>query len=407
MSEVNFANLLGVMAVAFAAPLVLGFFPRIKVPSVVVELVLGIVLGPAVLDLIRVDQPVLVMSTLGLCFLLFMAGLELDFAVLKGQVLKLAVVAFLASLVLAVTANLTLYAVGMVVSPLLVAITLASTSVGVVIPVLKDAEHVDSHVGRLTIANSSIAEFMTVALLAVFFSTEGKTVPAQLAVLGIFVGLALMLFLGLNVLWTRMRYVSVLNTLRNTTAQLRVRAAIVILLAAVVLAGHFGLETVLGAFMAGAILSVLHRGWSDDPQLFRTKLDAVAFGFFVPVFFVTSGLQFDLDALFASPSTILRVPLYLAMLLVIRGLPALLYRGVLDRRETVAAALLQATSLSFILVAVGIGTELGVMTRATGAALTAAGLVSVLLFPAGALSLLRRAKADQAPGPEAAPSATA
>jgi Kef-type K+ transport system membrane component KefB len=178
MSEINFANLLGVMAVAFAAPLALGFFPRIKVPSVVVELVLGIVLGPAVLDLIRVDQPVLVMSTLGLCFLLFMAGLELDFAVLKGQVLRLAVLGFLASLVLAVTANLTLYAEGMVVSPLLIAITLASTSVGVVIPVLKDAEHVDSHVGSLTIANSSIAEFMTVALLAVFFSTEGKTVPA-------------------------------------------------------------------------------------------------------------------------------------------------------------------------------------------------------------------------------------
>jgi Kef-type K+ transport system membrane component KefB len=226
-------------------------------------------------------------------------------------------------------------------------------------------------------------------------------------VLGIFVALALMLFLGLNVLWTRMRYVSVLNTLRNTTAQLRVRAAIVILLAAVVLAGHFGLETVLGAFMAGAILSVLHRGWSDDPQLFRTKLDAVAFGFFVPVFFVTSGLQFDLEALFASPSTILRVPLYVALLLLIRGLPALLYRGLLDRRETAAAALLQATSLSFILVAVGIGIELGVMTSATGAALTAAGLASVLLFPAGALSLLRREKAGQVPGSAVAPNASA
>jgi Kef-type K+ transport system membrane component KefB len=273
--DLDFANLLGVMGVAFAAPLALGFFPRVKVPSVVVELLVGI--------------------------------------------------------------------------------TLAATSVGVVVPVLKDARHIDSQVGRLTLANSSIAEFMTVALVAVFFSTQGKTVPAQLTVLAIFVALTMVLFLGLNALWRQVRYVSVLNMLRNTTAQLRIRAAIMILLAAVVLAGHFGLETVLGAFMAGAILSVLHRGWTDDPELFRTKLDAVAFGFFVPVFFVTSGLQFDLDALFRSPSTILRVPLYVVLLLVVRGLPALFYRGILNRREVVAAGLLQATSLSFILVAVGIG----------------------------------------------------
>lgn len=116
----------------------------------------------------------------------------------------------------------------------------------------------------------------------------------------------------------------------------------------------------------------------------------MAFGFFVPVFFVTSGLRFDLDALFASSSTLLKVPLFLATLLLVRGLPSLLYRAKLDRRETLAAALMQATSLSFILVAVGIGIELHQMTPGNGAALTTAGLLSVLLFPAGSLSLLRR-----------------
>ncbi len=201
-------------------------------------------------------------------------------------------------------------------------------------------------------------------------------------------------------MWRHGRYVAVLNMLQNTTARLRVRAAIMILLAAVVLAGDFGLETVLGAFMAGAILSVLHRGWADDPELFRTKLDAVAFGFFVPVFFVASGLAFDLDALFRSPSTILRVPLYVALLLLVRGLPAILYRGILNRFEIAAAGLLQATSLSFILVAVGIGRELDVMTAETAAALT----VAVLVFPASALSLLRRNQAQRIEeDPSAAP----
>lgn len=388
--DMSFANLLGVMAVAFCAPLALGFFPRFRIPSVVIELTLGIILGPAVLDLLHVDDVVTVMSTLGLSFLLFMAGLELDFSVLRGRYLRLATTGFIASLVLAVIANLALYGAGLVLSPLLVAIALSSTSVGIVIPILKDAEQEDSEVGRLVVANSSIAEFMTVALLAVFFSTEGKSVASQLAVLGVFAGLGLGLFIGLVRLWHQMGYLAVLNRLKDTTAQLRIRAAIMILLAAVVLAGHFGLETVLGAFMAGAILSVLHRGWADDPEVFRTKLSAIAFGFFVPVFFVTSGLQFDLDALFQSPSTLLRVPLYLGLLLMVRGLPALLYRSSLDRLETWSAALLQATSLSFILVAVGIGRELHKITAATGAALTCAALFSVLLFPAGALGLLRR-----------------
>jgi Kef-type K+ transport system membrane component KefB len=388
--DTSFANLLGVMAVAFCAPLALGFFPRVRIPSVVVELTLGILLGPAVLDVIHADDVVLVISTIGLSFLLFMAGLELNFSVLRGRYLRLAMIGFIVSLVLAVMTNLALYAMSMVLSPLLVAIALASTSVGIVIPVLKDAEQVDTEVGRLVVANSSIAEFMTVALLTVFFSTEGKAIASQLVVLAIFAGLSLGLFLGLIRLWHQMGYLTVLNRLKDTTAQIRIRAAILILLAAVVLAGHFGLETVLGAFMAGAILSVLHRGWADDPEIFRTKLSAIAFGFFVPVFFVTSGLQFDLDALFRSPSTVLRIPLYLALLLFVRGLPALLYRHDVDRREVSAAALLQATSLSFILVAVSIGTELHKMTAATGAALTAAALLSVLLFPAGALSLLRR-----------------
>lgn len=388
--EESFGNLLGVMAAAFAAPLLLGFFPRVRVPSVVVELLFGIVLGPSVLELVHADAPVRVISTIGLSFLLFMAGLELNFSVLRGAYLRMALIGFAVSLGIALVIDLSFVAAGIVRTPLIVAIALSSTAVGVVIPVLKDARQVDTEVGRLVIAASSIAEFVTVALLSVFFSQTGGGVASQLAVLGLFVVVGMGLLFGLTRLWHSMPYLNVLNVLRDTTAQIRVRAAVVILLGAVVVAGHFSLEAILGAFVAGAILSVLHRGWVDDPLIFRTKMDAIGFGVFIPAFFVASGLELDLGALFASPSTVLRIPMFLLALLVVRGLPVLLYRGRLRGREMVAAALMQATSLSFILVVVGIATALGAMTAATGSALVAAGLLSVLIFPAAALSLLRR-----------------
>lgn len=220
-----FANLFAVMLVAFLVPLGLGFFPKVRLPSVVVELVAGIILGPAVLGWIHVDVTVSVIATIGLSMLLFMAGLELDFDLLRGETLKLAGITFLASLGIALAVNLALYGVGLVISPLLVAITLASTSVGVVVPLLKDAELLDGQVGRLVIANSSIAEFMTVVLLTVFFSTKGQGVNGQLLVLVIFTAISAGIFIGLTRLWHQRSYLTVLNKLRDTTAKIRVRAA--------------------------------------------------------------------------------------------------------------------------------------------------------------------------------------
>jgi len=156
------------------------------------------------------------------------------------------------------------------------------------------------------------------------------------------------------------------------------------------LAAVLGLETILGAFIAGVILRLVDRDRMMTHPEFRQKLEAIGFGVFIPVFFVASGLQFDLAALFASPSTVLRVPLFLVALLLVRGLPALLYRPLVGSRRSVVAGLLQATSLTFIVAASEIGLELGLITKATGAALIAAGLLSVLIFPVVALTLLRR-----------------
>src|ERR671924_2284168 len=170
--DLAFMNLLIVVAVGFGAPLVLGFFPAVRLPSVVLEIVAGIVVGPAILGWVSIDEPVRVFSTVGLAYLLFLAGLEVDFQRLRGRVLRLALVAFGVSLAIAIVVGLLLKAGGFVSQPLFVAIVLSATSLGVLVPVLKDVGQSGTTFGQLIIASGTIADFATVILLSLFFSRE-------------------------------------------------------------------------------------------------------------------------------------------------------------------------------------------------------------------------------------------
>jgi Kef-type K+ transport system membrane component KefB len=397
VSEIHFSNLLIVVAVAFAAPLALGFFPRLRLPAVVLEIVLGIVIGPSGLGWVQIDLPIQILSLIGLAFLLFLAGLEIDLQRLRGRVLRVTALGFAVSFVIGIVVGLTLQAGDFVKSPLFIAIVLVSTSLGVIVPVLKDSDNIGSDFGQLVIAAASIADFGAIILLSLFFSGEGSTdTTGKLILLGIF-GLVVAL-IGLAIAgFERWRGLSrVLVRLQDTTAQIRVRGAFVLLIGFVALAENVGLEVILGAFAAGAVLSLIDRDQRMTHPELRLKLEAAGFGIFIPVFFVTSGLRFDLDALFSSASTVARVPLFLLALLLVRGLPALLYSGLIGRRRALIAGLLQATSLPFIVAATQIGVALGVVTRASAAALIAAGLLSVIIFPATGLSLLRRGRPSEA-----------
>ena len=386
--HVSFTSAAIVAAVAFAAPLVLGLAPALRLPSVVLELVAGIVVGPSVLGWVKVDEPVEVLSLLGLAFLLLLAGLEIEFAMLRGRLLRVTALGFALSFALALAIGLVLDAAGVTGSPLLIAIMLSATSLGVVIPVLKDSGESATPFGQLVIASASIADVATVVLLSLFFSEKSSGVGAKLVLLVGFVVLVAAIGLAVVQAQRSLRLTRALVRLQDTTAQIRVRGAFVLLTAFVVLAERFGLEAILGAFVAGAVLKLVDTDLAMTHPRFRLKLEAAGFGVFVPFFFVTSGVRFDLDALFANGSTVARVPVFLLALLAARGLPALFYRRVLGGRGTVVAGLLQATSLSFLVVAGQIGMELGLITAATGAALVCAGLLSVLLFPLAALTLL-------------------
>lgn len=295
-----------------------------------------------------------------------------------------------------------LYSGGLVKSPLLVAIILCATSLGVVIPVLKDAGESESDFGQLVIAGATIADFGAIILLSLFFSREATSTGTKLFLLGSFVLIAITFaFVLLGLEWS-MRFSPVLLRLQDTTAQIRVRGAFMLLAAFVALAQGLGLEVILGAFLAGVILRLVDRDRMMTHPQFRQKLEAVGFGVFIPIFFVTTGLQFDLAALFASTSTIALVPIFLVALLLVRGVPAIFYRPLVGSRRFVVAGLLQSISLPFIVAASQIGMELGLLTRATGAALITAGLLSVILFPITALTLLRRREVKSAPVQEQA-----
>jgi Kef-type K+ transport system membrane component KefB len=397
--EISFTSLAVVAAAGFAAPLVLGFFPGLRLPSVVLEIVLGIVIGPSVLGWAHADEAVTLMALIGLSFLLLIAGLEVDYDRLRGRLLEVTGIGFLLSVALGLVAGFGLDAAGIVGAPLLVAIMFSATGLGIVIAVLKDAGAVESPFGQLVIAGSSIAEVGTIVLLTLFFSGESTSVAVKLVLFGLFGLLCLAVVLTVAGIEHSTRVMQALVRLQDTTAQIRVRGAFVLLAVFVVLAERFGLEAILGAFLAGAIIKFVDRDQAMTHPQFRQKLEVVGFGVFIPFFFVASGIRYDAGALFGSTSTLARVPLFLAILLAVRGLPALLYRPLVERRQVAASALLQATSVGLFVVASQIGQDMGLISAANAAALIASGLLSVILFPLGALTLLRRSEPGNDPAP--------
>jgi Kef-type K+ transport system membrane component KefB len=391
--DIGFDNLFIVAAVALLAPIGVGLLPWLRLPAVVVEILAGVLLGPAFLGLVEADLVVQVIGVMGLAFLLFMVGLELDVTVLRGRVLVLASLGYLLSLALGVGIGLGATAAGWVDSPWLLAVALSATSLGLVVPVLKDAMQGDTTMGRLTVAAATLADVAAVRLLTLLFSARDSTAGARVVLLVTFLGVVGLT--GAAVLATERwgRLTQVVLRLQDTTAEIRVRAAVMLLLAFVVMAAHFGLEAILGALLAGVVIGAVDRDSVSHPR-FRTKLEAIGFGLLIPVFFVSSGIRLDVEGLVDDPAALVRMPVFVLGLLVARGVPALLLRRHLTRGETVAAGLLQATSLPFLVTASMIGVDTGVVSGVTAAALVAAGIISVMVFPATALSVLRKVETE-------------
>jgi Kef-type K+ transport system membrane component KefB len=390
---IDTTSFLLVLAVAAAAPVLADFASRahaaVLVPVVVMEIVLGAVIGPDVLDLAQRDDVLDVLSQLGLGFLFFFAGYEIQFDRIRGSPLRLAVLGWLITLALAYSAAGLLAVTGVVLSGLLVGSAMTTTALGTLIPVLRDAGKLDTRLGTFVLGAGAIGEFGPVLIVTLLLSTQSDTFTQALLLIA-FVAIALLAAVISS--GTVGRHWQFIERHLETSAQLPVRLTVLLLFALVVVAADLGLDVILGAFAAGAILRLVLRG--HEVELFESKLDAVGFGFLIPFFFVTSGMDIDLEALVSSARALIELPVFLGLFLLVRGLPALvLYRGVLDRTERRALALLSATQLPLVVAITTIGIDQGHMRPSTAAAMVGAGVLSVLIYPALALAISRASRA--------------
>jgi Kef-type K+ transport system membrane component KefB len=284
-----------------------------------------------------------------------------------------------------------LEAAGLVDSPWFAAILLSATSLALIVPVLKESGQLEAPLGKLSFGEASVAEFATVLMLSALFSKASTSTGARVALAVTFVVLVLVFAWTFKRFSRSVRLARAFAKMEDGTSQIRVRATMLIVIAFVVIAEETGLEAILGALIAGALLSMLDGGYLRTHEAFRSKLDAIGFGLLIPVFFVTSGMQLDLDALWANPSRLALIPIVLVALLAVRSVVIVIYRRALSPRESVVAWILQSTlSLPFVVTATTIGRQLDLVGPATTAALVAAAVVSGLVFPALALALIPR-----------------
>ncbi len=387
MPALSFAGVLVIALVAVAVPVLLSLVPGLPVPGAVLMVLAGILVGPSVLGWVHVNAPIQVLSDLGLGMLLFLAGLEIDVDNLRGPLGRLAGRAFGGSVLLGLACGYAL-SLGVDAKPVFLAVVLASTSAGLLLPLLKDRDLHRTPTGQLVMAAAAVAEIVPVVLLSLLFSATSKTTGGKLSSLAALLALLAVTGLALGRVRNLAVLDRVLDRLEDRSAQLRVRAALTLSLAFAWLAGQFGFASILGAFAAGLLVRIIELDNRNPHPHFQVKLEGIGFGFLVPVFFITTGIQFDVKALVSQPAAAGEVPLFLLALLVVHAVPALAYVRLLGRRRAAAAGLMLATNLTFVIVATEIGTASGEISHATGAALLVAGLLSATLFPALAVKLL-------------------
>ncbi len=374
-----------ILTAAIAAVTVVAVPRRLAPPVVVLELILGIVIGPQVLGLAESDEFIDFFADLGLGMLFFFAGYEIDFERIRGKPLNLGALGWLLSLVLAFGIGGALAAAGVVVSYLYTGSALATTAIGTLIPILRDGGELKTRFGTYLLAAGAVGEFGPILLITLVLSTTQPLHEATI-LLG-FILIALLLALtSVRLAW---RGFGALERTVEASSQVAIRIATVLVFGLVLLASELGLDILLGGFVAGMIVRAALRG--RELEAFESKLTAVGFGFLIPFFFVESGINFDLDAL-GSAEAIAKLVLFLALFLIVRGAPALLlYRSVLGAGDRLALAFFSATELPLVVAITTLATEAGEMRSSTAAGLVGAAMLSTLIFPFVAMALRRSA----------------
>ena len=369
-----------VSLLAALTPIVVGLLARFRVPQVVILIVGGIVVGPQVLGWAEPGSIELI-ANLGLGFLFLLAGYEIDLGLFNEPAGRLAVTSWLVTAVLAVAVTGALAAVGFVHAFVPIAIGLTTTALGTLLPILRENDMLGGPFGRSIMAAGAVGEFLPIVAVAIFLSAKGAFLGLiSLAVMAVIA----LLFAFVPRLIRQQEIRGIIARGEHATSQTTLRWTMFLLFALLLVAEDFGLDVVLGAFLAGVVL----RRWAPgDTEALEAKLDAVGYGFFIPVFFVASGMSLDLRSIIEAPA---RLIVFFVLFLVVRGLPALLlYRHQLPPRGRVQMMLLTATALPLLVALSKIGLESGTMLPENAAALVGAGVLSVVVYPAVAVGIGR------------------
>ena len=378
------------------APIIVAALRRFAIPSVVLEISFGIVLGPQVLNLVQPTGLVDGLSVLGLSMLMFLAGYELKLDNIRGRPLRLAGLSWALSVVLAAALGLGLHLGGGESNAIVVPLALTTTALGTLLPVLRDAGVLGTPLGKYAMALGSVGEFGPIVLVGLLLT--GSDPLQSLLVLGAFAALIVGSAFLANRSWGE-RIVTFIAKSLWASSQLPIRLTLLFMLALAAIANSFGIDVLLGAFAAGVVVRIAAAKHDDEEDetdassIFGFKLEGIGFGMLVPIFFVVSGTRIDLKALFSQPSSALVVPGFLLLMLVVRAIPTFfVYRKGLERGQRRALAVMSATGLPLIVVITTIATENDYLSSADAAAMVAAGMLSVIILPAVSIALLGRVR---------------
>ena len=387
--------LIGLAAVL--APIVAEWSRRfIAVPEVVIQIIFGILLGPYVLNIAHPNNIVTALSDFGLTYLMFLAGTELDLSTMRQGHLGRTAGSWVASLALALAVGEVLHATGLVLDHTVVALCLTTTALGTLLPILHDNGVLRTPLGPSILSVGAIGEFGPIVAVAVLLTNRDARVTFLL--LALFVAVAVVAAL-LATMVHPPRFIALMRKHLNSTAQLPVRISVLLVVLLVYLADKLSLDVLLGAFAAGVVVRLFIKG--EDSAPITSKLEAIGFGFLIPIFFIDSGIKFDLHALIHMPKVLLLVPMFTVIFLLTRGLPTwAFFRGVVTKVEARSLAVLSATGLPIIVVITTLGVSEHRMKPQNAAALVAAGMLSVLIYPLIGLRWLDKgSEATGGPGP--------
>ena len=375
--------------IASLSPLVARIPIPFRLPIVVVEILLGIIVGPHVLGWVPAVPELKFFGFLGMVFLFFMAGAEIKEHPVSGRPLTLGTLGWLMSFGVGLCVAFGLYLIDAIDAPWFVAVALTTTAMGALIPIMRDADELKTDFGEYVIGSGALGELGPIIVIPLIHARHFEMSDQLILMVG-FIAATIGSVYGAS----RVRHNAVfkfLTTWLQSNSQFAVRISILILVGLVLLAAEFGLDPVLGSFAAGLIVALMSKGAQGEVLLNRMR--AISYGFLVPAFFVTTGIFFNLGALISNPWSLLLVPLFLALMFSIRGLAILpVYRKDLKREDQIPFALMTSTALPLVVVVTDIGLQTGLMRDATAAALVGAAMITVLVFPI--LALAKRQKAS-------------